>query len=201
MVKDNITEVSFQDNYADGAAADVWDVFIGDIGDRLVSYKKPLCNILRQHGAKRVLDVACGTGPDSVMLVEEGFEVTSIDASDKMLKYALKTRWDRRKEPGFDSWEIREGNWLTLVDDVSDILGEGYDALVCIGNSFSHLLDPKGDQCDQRLAIKNFKACLKPGGILIIDHRNYDEYQEGSLTPEKSIYYHVSTAPSIRPSN
>lgn len=38
------------------------------------------------------------------MLVEEGFEVVSVDASDKMLKYALKERWNRRKEPGFDSW-------------------------------------------------------------------------------------------------
>ena len=35
---------------------------------------------------------------DSIMLLEEGFRVTSVDASDKMLKYALKKRWDRRKE-------------------------------------------------------------------------------------------------------
>lgn len=41
---------------------------------------------------------------DSVMLIEEGFNVTSVDASDKMLKYALKTRWDRRKEAAFDKW-------------------------------------------------------------------------------------------------
>lgn len=38
------------------------------------------------------------------MLVEEGFEVVSIDASDKMLKYALKERWDRRNEKNFDNW-------------------------------------------------------------------------------------------------
>ena len=41
------------------------------------------------------------------MLLEEGFKVTSIDASDKMLKYALKTRWDRRKEEAFDQWGIK----------------------------------------------------------------------------------------------
>lgn len=38
------------------------------------------------------------------MLLEEGFRVVSVDASDKMLKYALKERWDRRKEPAFDNW-------------------------------------------------------------------------------------------------
>jgi glycine N-methyltransferase len=31
-----------------------------------------------------VLDVACGTGVDSVMLCEEGFHVYSVDASDKV---------------------------------------------------------------------------------------------------------------------
>ena len=38
------------------------------------------------------------------MLLEEGFEMVSSDASDKMLKEAYKTRWDRRKEPAFDKW-------------------------------------------------------------------------------------------------
>lgn len=41
---------------------------------------------------------------DSIMLLEEGFEVVSVDASDKMLKYALKARWNRRKEAAFDNW-------------------------------------------------------------------------------------------------
>lgn len=38
------------------------------------------------------------------MLIEEGFEVVSVDASDKMLKYALSKRWDRRKDERFDKW-------------------------------------------------------------------------------------------------
>ena len=42
------------------------------------------------------------------MLLEEGFQVTSIDASDKMLKYALKKRWDRRKEDAFDKWGMNQ---------------------------------------------------------------------------------------------
>lgn len=42
------------------------------------------------------------------MLLEEDFEVISVDASDKMLKYALKERWNRRKEPAFDNWSKLE---------------------------------------------------------------------------------------------
>lgn len=48
------------------------------------------------------------------MLVEEGFEVVSCDASDKMLKYALKERWNRRKESNFDKW----GKFLVLFINI-----------------------------------------------------------------------------------
>ena len=69
---------------------------------------------MREKKVKSVLDMACGTGVDSVMLLEEGFRMTSSDASDKMLKGAHKTRWERRREPMFDDWVIEEANWLTL---------------------------------------------------------------------------------------
>ena len=38
------------------------------------------------------------------MLLEEGFEVQSADISDKMLKQAYQTRWNRRREDIFDRW-------------------------------------------------------------------------------------------------
>ena len=43
---------------------------------------------------------------DSILLLENGFKVTSTDASDKMLKQALKIRWQRRKEKAFDNWGV-----------------------------------------------------------------------------------------------
>lgn len=78
------------------------------------------------------------------MLLEEGFQVTSVDASDKMLKYALKERWERRKEEPFDRWVIEEANWLTLEQDLEKP-GDGFDAVICLGNSFAHLPDFKGE--------------------------------------------------------
>lgn len=100
-----------RDQYADGKAAKVWQVLIGDKKQRTQVYKDFLVGLLRDKGCKRILDVACGTGVDSMMLLEEGFEVVSIDASDKMLKHALKDRWLRRKEPAFDKW----GNLIILI--------------------------------------------------------------------------------------
>ena len=68
---------------------------------------------------------------------------------------------------------------------------EGFDAIVCMGNSFAHLPDFQGDQHDHRLAIANFYGLLKPGGVLIIDHRNYDYILENGSAPTKNIYYNV----------
>lgn len=189
-----------RDQYADGKAAKVWEVFIGDKKSRTENYKNFVIGLLKEKKCKRVLDVACGTGIDSIMLVEEGFEVVSVDASDKMLKYALKARWNRRKEPAFDRWIIEEANWLTLYDDIKSCIGEGFDAVICLGNSFAHMMDSFGDQREQKQALSNFEKCVKPGGLLLIDHRNYDHIIDSGYTPAKCIYYNSSHMADIKTS-
>ncbi|XP_062864129.1 glycine N-methyltransferase [Trichomycterus rosablanca] len=184
-----VAAVGLPDQYADGKAAKVWQMYIGDTRSRTEEYRSWVVSLLKQHQCTNVLDVACGTGVDSIMLLEEGFKMTSVDASDKMLKYALKERWERRKEPTFDAWVIEEANWLTLSEDVQKP-GNGFDAVICLGNSFAHLPDFKGDQSDQKLALQNIASMVKPNGILIIDHRNYDYILETGCAPQgKNIYY------------
>ncbi|KAL0969890.1 hypothetical protein UPYG_G00234040 [Umbra pygmaea] len=134
--------VGLPDQYADGKAAKVWQLYIGDTRSRTEEYKTWVVSLLKEHKVQKILDVACGTGVDSIMLVEEGFKMTSVDASDKMLKYALKERWERRKESVFDQWVIEEANWLTLTEDVQKP-NDGFDAVICLGNSFAHLPDFK----------------------------------------------------------
>lgn len=197
---DGISAEGVRDQYADGKAAKVWEIFIGDKKSRTENYRNFLVEKLRDNGCKRILDVACGTGVDSIMLLEEGFEVVSIDASDKMLKYALKERWNRRKEVTFDKWIIEEANWLTLYDDIEHLIGDGFDAVMCLGNSFAHLLDNYGDQREQIQAISNFEKCVKPGGLLLIDHRNYDNIMDTGAAPAKSIYYNSSHTADIKTS-
>lgn len=192
------------DQYADGKAARVWELYIGCKQTRTSQYQKWFRNILKEKNCQHVLDVACGTGVDSIMLLEAGFDVVSTDASDKMLKYALKDRWNRRKEAAFDKWVIEEANWLSLADDLMDLPekpSEGFDAVVCLGNSFAHLPDFDGDLRNQKLAFKNFKDMLKPGGILVIDHRNYDEILETGTVPAKNIYYNSNFITDMKVSN
>jgi len=195
-----VSAEGIRDQYADGKAAKVWEIFIGDKKSRTENYKKFLVGLLKEKGCKRILDVACGTGVDSIMLLEEGFDVTSVDASDKMLKYALQERWKRRKESAFDNWEIQEANWLTLTQDIAPLIGNGFDAVICLGNSFAHMMDNYGDQREQILALKNFERCVKPGGLLLIDHRNYDHVIKTGMTPTKCIYYNSSHEIDIKTS-
>ncbi|CAG0890957.1 unnamed protein product [Darwinula stevensoni] len=82
---------------------------------------------------------------------------------------------------------IEEANWLTLPEDIES--GGGFDAVICLGNSFAHLPDFQGDQADHRLSLKNFAEFVKPGGIFLIDHRNYDYILDTGKTPAKNIYY------------
>jgi len=89
---------------------------------------------------------------------------------------------------------IEEGNWVSLVDDVMHFNGGAkFDAVLCLGNSFAHLPDFEGNLLNQRRALQNFKALLKPRGILVIDHRNYDEILTSGQVPAKNIYYNVSS--------
>ncbi|KAH0622802.1 hypothetical protein JD844_025484 [Phrynosoma platyrhinos] len=157
------------DQYADGRAARVWQLYIGDTRSRTAEYKTWLVSLLRSQRCRTVLDVACGTGVDSIMLVEEGFQVTSVDASDKMLKYALKERWNRRKEEAFDRWggHGRKGKEFSIILHL-------------------HL----GDQGVHKQALKNIASMVRPGGIFVIDHRNYDYIlKTGCAPPGKNIYY------------
>ncbi|XP_009953053.1 PREDICTED: glycine N-methyltransferase, partial [Leptosomus discolor] len=84
---------------------------------------------------------------------------------------------------------IEEANWLTLEKDLEKP-GDGFDAVICLGNSFAHLPDFKGDQSDHKLALRNIASMVRPGGVLVIDHRNYDHIlATGCAPPGKNIYY------------
>merc|ERR1712226_1226487 len=92
-----VAQSGVADQYADGVAAQNWLLYIGEQENRTTNYKNFLIKLLKEKKCYTILDAACGTGVDSVMLIEEmgqipAFSLTSCDFSDKMLKYALKLR-------------------------------------------------------------------------------------------------------------
>ncbi len=59
-----------RDQYADGKAARVWEVYIGDKSSRTENYRNFITALLRERNCKTVLDLACGTGYEKNLFCE-----------------------------------------------------------------------------------------------------------------------------------
>ncbi len=152
-----------------------WDELI-DWTARAESEGRFFIDILQARGKKTVLDVACGTGFHSVRLTETGFNVTSADGSAAMLAKAFENGQKR----GLILKTVQaDWRWLNR-----DIQGK-YDAIICLGNSFTHLHDEQ----DRRRALAEFYAALKHDGILILDQRNYDTMLDEGFKSKHKYYY------------
>jgi 2-polyprenyl-3-methyl-5-hydroxy-6-metoxy-1,4-benzoquinol methylase len=133
-------------------------------------------NLLKEHGVEKVLDVATGTGFHSVQLMRAGFEVTSVDGSPMMLAKAF----ENARKRGLLLRTIHS-DWRWLNRDVHD----KYDAVVCLGNSFTHLHTER----ERRKALAEFHTCLRHDGILILDQRNYDALLDNKHEFKHTYYY------------
>ena len=156
---------------------DKWDELI-DWRGRYESEGKFFVEQLRKRGVESILDVATGTGFHSVRLLEEGFDtVVSADGSAEMLAKAF----DNGMKFGGHILRVVQADWRWLNRDVH---GE-YDAIICLGNSFTHLFSER----DRRKALAEFYAMLKHDGVLILDQRNYDSILDNGFSSKHQYYY------------
>ena len=166
------------------ALSDDYDRFV-NWENRLV-YEMPFIErTLREADARRVVDVACGTGMHAIELARHGYKVVGADLSVPMIERARENISAAGVEARFvvagfgelaeklalseASPELRrrvEGPVLSPVEGVND----PFDAVLCLGNSLPHALDA-GDLGD---ALADFAAVLRPGGLLLIQNRNFD---------------------------
>lgn len=133
-------------------------------------------DILKQHGAKRVLDVATGTGYHSVRLLNAGFDVISADGSPQMLYRAFENAKKRN-----EILRTVQVDWRWLSRDIH----EKFDAIICLGNSFTHLFSEN----DRRKALAEFYSALNHNGLLILDQRNYDSILNDGYSSKHKYYY------------
>jgi sarcosine/dimethylglycine N-methyltransferase len=152
-----------------------WDELI-DWDARATSEGQFFIDILRAHGKESVLDAATGTGFHSIRLIEAGFHVTSVDGSAAMLAKAFEN--GQKHELILNTVHV---DWRELN---RAIYGK-YDAIVCLGNSFTHLHDEQ----DRRKALAEFYAALRHDGILILDQRNYDAMLDNGFKSKHKYYY------------
>ncbi|WP_306118936.1 MULTISPECIES: methyltransferase domain-containing protein [unclassified Roseitalea] len=154
---------------------DKWDELI-DWRGRAESEGQFFIDILRARGKERVLDVACGTGFHSVRLTEAGFDVTASDGSAAMVAKAFENGQKRGL-----ILKTAQADWRWLNRDIAG----KYDAIICLGNSFTHLYE----ESDRRRALAEFYAALKHDGLLILDQRNYDTMLDHGFSTKHKYYY------------
>ncbi len=175
---DDPTEVRDTDHYTQEYVkgfVEKWDELI-DWNRRFVSEGRFFIDQLKGRGVKKVLDAATGTGFHSVRLLQEGFETVSADGSPQMLAKAFE---NGRKHGHILRVVHADWRWLNR-----DVHGE-YDAIICLGNSFTHLFSER----DRRKTLAEFYAMLKHDGVLILDQRNYDSLLDDGFSSKHTYYY------------
>jgi SAM-dependent methyltransferase len=120
----------------------------------------------RYAPARRVLDVACGTGYGSAALREAGAEnVVGIDASAEACEFAIR-------KYGIDA---------RIGDAESLALGSASFDLVVSFETIEHLANPRRflDECHR---------VLRPGGVAIVSTPHKTNYRE--ITPHNPFHFH-----------
>jgi glycine/sarcosine N-methyltransferase len=116
---------------------------------------------LRAAAARRVLDAACGTGQHALALAQRGYTVLGADLSRQMIERAITNA----QAQGVQAEFVAAG-----FGELRARVGDGFDAVLSLGNSLPHLLTAR----DLAVALADLAACLRPGGLLLIQNRNFD---------------------------
>ncbi|MFF9850050.1 class I SAM-dependent methyltransferase [Streptomyces litmocidini] len=128
-------------------------------------------------GARRVLDIGCGTGVFALLLADRGIEVTGIDPAQASIDVA-------RAKPS--SERVR---WI--CGDAADLPPLRFDLATMTANVAQAITDPQTWQNTLRRAL----GALRPGGHLICETRDPARRAWEEWTRELS--YRVTEIPGI----
>lgn len=132
--------------------------------------------LLRKMNAKKIIDVSTGSGFHAVSLKMAGFEVYASDGSPDMVARARKN---------FASHAVEIPSVVCDWAELTLALWGQFDAVLCLGSSLCHVF-AKGSRIQ---ALRNFNALLRPGGLLIVDQRNFDAIRAGKYSSSGNFYY------------
>jgi ubiquinone/menaquinone biosynthesis C-methylase UbiE len=142
-----------------------------------------LREVLQCHpvAGRRALDIACGTGMLSLLLADEGWHITGLDASAEMLAQA-HNRLALLQEAG--QVALVQGDMRAL-----DALlpAAAYNLATCTYDSLNYLLH----EDDLAACLRGVAYVLAPGGLLVADMntRHFLEHDWGTCEAHEQVGY------------
>jgi glycine/sarcosine N-methyltransferase len=156
------------DNPLDDRLSDHWPEYV-NCQKRLSSEGEFLTDTIRRKVQFKsikdihILDAAAGIGCESLFLSRKGYMVTLNEIVDKLSRIAFSNMNEDEKRK-----IVRTNyNWRQMGLKYGN---NKFDVVLVLGNSLC--LIPKNGI--RKLCVVQFKKILKPGGILIIDQRNFE---------------------------
>ncbi|MEU0384715.1 class I SAM-dependent methyltransferase [Streptomyces chartreusis] len=113
----------------------------------------PYLRMAEEFGARRVLDIGCGTGVFALLLAERGLDVVGVDPAGASLDVA-------RGKPGGERVRWIHGDATTLPPLTVDLA-------TMTGNAAQAVVDPE----DWRGTLREVRAALRPGGRFVFETR------------------------------
>lgn len=135
--------------FDDPRLAPLYDLFDSDRGD-LDAYVR----MVEEFGARRILDVGCGTGVLALMLAERGHEVIGVDPAGASLDVA-------RSKPGAERVRF-------LLGDATTLPPLRVDLATMTGNVAQVFLTDD----EWTATLRGVHEALRPGGRLVFESRD-----------------------------
>lgn len=137
----------------------------------------------------RLLDCAAGIGTQSIGLHRLGYDLLACDASAEALE-TLQEHLAEDPEASRRPLPTRQADFRKLPETLP---GERFDVVIALDNSIAHMLT----NAELEAALASMGAMLKPGGIVLVALRPYDQLlqerpllmpPQPSVTPERISY-------------
>ncbi len=125
------------------------------------AYKQHYEKMLAGKPIRSILDCSFGTGCLTFPLAELGYQVTGSDISAPMLEQGAK----KAEEKGLPV-DLLQCDFRELFRSVN----QAFDCVMSTGSAFAHVSNG-----DVAKALHEMDKCIKPGGYLYYDSRNWEK--------------------------